>query len=207
MRSRPLWCMVGSCHMYATLMCAWWVRVRPAPPARGGAAAGGRGRRRPGGNDPPRRRARARWTLQHRVVRQVGASTPFATAPIPLGMGDRAPRAARWRSSGGHRERARLLRSRRWQGGDCQRGCGHRRSPGTTGRSIHSSQIGSGRLFGSQVHQATAATPFASTDTWDSIGVNLAIWNAAGRGEVFLPAGCACWFTVRGVLTLAPADR
>ena len=33
-------------------------------------------------------------------------------------------------------------------------------------------------------------TPFTSTDTWDSIGVNLAVWNAAGRGEVFLPAGC-----------------
>ena len=32
-------------------------------------------------------------------------------------------------------------------------------------------------------------TPFSATDTWDSIGINLAIWNAAGSGGVFLPAG------------------
>ncbi len=27
-------------------------------------------------------------------------------------------------------------------------------------------------------------TPFVSTDTWDSIGINLAVWNAAGQAEV-----------------------
>lgn len=31
--------------------------------------------------------------------------------------------------------------------------------------------------------------PFGNNDTWDSIGINLAVWNANGAGGVFIPAG------------------
>ena len=145
-------------------------------------------------------------TLQPgRCTAPFDASTPFAAAPMPLGEpGQGCPLGHCQPGEPGPAQRSLAVRAadtvnvRDW----LARGDGKRETPHDEGVDISTASWNDWKKYPFFTNKAfspywvTGAfkpprpTPFVSTDTWDSIGINLAVWNAAGQAEVFLPAGC-----------------
>ena len=122
------------------------------------------------------------------------ASTPFKTAPIPLGlkMPGPAPRSLAIRFTDSINAKDYFAR-----------GDGTGATPADEGVDITGETWNNWTLYpfftdkayspyyaNSQgTFQPPRPHPFENNDTWDSIGVNLALWNANGAGGVFIPAG------------------
>ena len=157
-------------------------------------------------------------TLQPgRCAAPFDASTPFAAAPMPLGEpGQGCPLGHCQPGEPGPAQRSLAVRAadtvnvRDW----LARGDGKRETPHDEGVDISTASWNDWKKYPFYTDKAyspywvTGAfkpprpTPFVSTDTWDSIGINLAVWNAAGQAEVFLPAGCVSLLPIYTTLRL-----